>query len=191
VIEARTGQSAAGPKAILTFDDGFANVLENALPVLSSHRCRAIQFLVADRLGQFNDWDVAKGDVPERLMDATQVRDWLGAGMAIGSHSLTHRNLRRLDPASAREEIMGSKKALEDRFGLEIKHFCYPYGSWDERVLGWVAEAGYATACTLRFGVNSASTPPFELRRIYPLSSRELLAKVRHRLARKLYTSRS
>jgi peptidoglycan/xylan/chitin deacetylase (PgdA/CDA1 family) len=189
--EALTGQPSPGRKAVVTFDDGFADVLENGLPILSKHKCKAIQFLVAGRLGGRNEWDVAKGDVPAPLMDAAQVKDWLAAGMEIGSHSLTHRNLPRLDLASALEEIAGSKKALEDRFGLEIKHFCYPYGSWNESVRGLVAEAGYATACTLRFGVNSPSTPALELRRIYPLSSRELLAKIRHRLGRTGHTSRS
>jgi len=184
--EALTGQTTPGRKVVLTFDDGFADVLENGLPILSIHGCRAIQFLVAGRLGGRNEWDIAKGDTPASLMDEAQVKTWLSAGMDIGSHSLTHRNLRRLDAASAREEIAGSKKALEDRFGAPIKHFCYPYGAWNEAVRDLVAEAGYATACTLQFGVNLASTPPFEIRRIYPLSNREMMAKICHRLRRKI-----
>jgi len=184
--EARNAPTMPQPKAVLTFDDGFENVLENGLPLLLRHGWVAIQFLVAGCLGGRNEWDVAKGDVPAALMDTSQVRTWLSAGMEIGSHSLTHRNLRRLDLPAAREEISGSKKALEDRFGVTIQHFCYPYGSWNESVRDLVREAGYLTASTLRFGVNSPLTPPLELRRIYSLSSREMLAKIRNRLARKL-----
>jgi len=174
-------------KLVITFDDGCRNVLEHGLQPLSRHQFHAIQFLVAGLLGGNNEWDIAKGDVPEALMDAAQIRDWLAAGHEIGSHSATHRNLRHLPLAEAREEIFASKKSLEDRFGLEIRHFCYPYGSWNGTVRDLVREAGYHTACTMRFGVMVAATPAFELPRILPLSTSELLAKIRHRLARKIF----
>jgi peptidoglycan/xylan/chitin deacetylase (PgdA/CDA1 family) len=159
--------------------------LEHGLPVLARHKVRAIQFLVSDSLGRHNEWDVAKGDVPVTLMNESQVREWLAAGHDIGSHSATHPNLRHASPAKAREEILGSKKSLEDRFGLEIRHFCYPYGSYNESVRDLVAEAGYRTGCTMQFGVNPPGTPPLELRRVLPLSNAEMLAKIRHRLMRK------
>ena len=176
-------------RAIITFDDGCYNVLEHGLAPLARHQLRAIQFLVSSRLGGTNDWDVAKGDVPERLMDEAQVREWLAAGHEIGSHSATHRNLRHVSPADAREEILGSKKALEDKFGREVRHFCYPYGSSNLAVRDLVAEAGYATACTMRFGINASDASPFELRRVIPLSSGETLAKILHRLRRKIRVS--
>jgi len=173
-------------KAVITFDDGCRDVLEHGLAPLVRHQFRAIQFLVSGYLGRTNEWDVAKGDVPERLMDEAQVREWLAAGHEIGSHAATHRNLRHLPLAEAREEISGSKKALEDEFGVEVQHFCYPYGSWNPAVRDLVVEAGYATASTMKFGINAIGASPFELRRIIPLSSAETLAKIRHRFGRKL-----
>jgi peptidoglycan/xylan/chitin deacetylase (PgdA/CDA1 family) len=172
--------------AVITFDDGFCSVLDNGLPSLLRHGFRAIQFLVAGMLGRQNAWDVAKGDVAENLMDEVQIREWLAAGHEIGSHSMTHRNLRHLSPSEVREEISGSKKALEDRFGREIRHFCYPYGSWNEAVRDLVLAAGYRSACSLVFGVNTPAAPAYELRRIIPLSREEMARKVRHRLVRKL-----
>ena len=180
---------AHNDRAIITFDDGFTSVLRNCLKILSRHNFRAIEFLVAGSLGKQNHWDIAKGDVPEELMDESQIREWLAAGHQIGSHSMTHRNLRHLNPVEMREEISGSKKFLEDRFGIEVRHFCYPYGSWNETVRNLVIEAGYRTACTLEFGVNDAKTPPHEFRRIYPLSSGEVLRKIVHRLARRVSRS--
>lgn len=171
---------------VITFDDGFTSVLRNGLETLSRHQFRAIEFLVAGSLGQQNHWDVAKGDVPEQLMDEAQVREWLAAGHQIGSHSMTHRNLRHLTAVEMREEISDSKKLLEDRFGYKVEHFCYPYGSWNNSVRDLVIEAGYRTACTLEFGVNGPNTPAHELRRIYPLSGGEMLRKIVHRLRRKL-----
>jgi peptidoglycan/xylan/chitin deacetylase (PgdA/CDA1 family) len=180
-----TGGST-GDGVVITFDDGCGNVLEHGLAPLSRHRFGAIQFLVAGMLGRRNEWDLAKGDTAEGLMDEAQVRTWLAAGHEIGSHSLTHRNLRHLEPAALREEVVASKKLLEDRFGLPIRHFCYPYGSWNTLVRDCVAEAGYATACTMDFGVNPEVQGRFELRRIIPLSAGELLAKVAHRLRRQV-----
>ena len=111
-----TASDNTAQKAVVTFDDGMASVLEHALRPLAQYEFQAIEFLVPAFLGRRNEWDIAKGDVPERLMDEAQVRDWLAAGHDIGSHSMTHQNLRHLAPADAREEIAGSKKALEDRF---------------------------------------------------------------------------
>lgn len=176
----------APPGFMLTFDDGYRNVWRNALPILARHQVKAIQFLVAGHLGRQNDWDVALGEKPEPLMDEAQVRDWLAAGHSIGSHSLNHRILKKLSPADAREEIAGSKKRLEDTFGVPVRHFCYPSGKFSPRVRDLVGEAGYQTACTVEFGVNRPGQSPFELRRISPLSRWELLAKACHRLKRKL-----
>lgn len=169
----------------VTFDDGYANVAEQALPVLQRQNIRAIEFLIAGKLGGRNDWDIAKGDVPERLMDEAQVRTWLAAGHKIGSHSLTHPNLRKITPAAAREEIAASKKRLEDTFGVAVEHFCYPYGSYNEVIRDFVAEAGYRTASTVKFGVHLPGAPSFELRRLTPLTTRELLRKILHRIWRK------
>jgi peptidoglycan/xylan/chitin deacetylase (PgdA/CDA1 family) len=160
----QNGQPA--PRISLTFDDGFRNVFQNALTPLTDGGWRAMQFLVPNFIGRLNEWDLREGEAPEILMDAAEVRDWLGAGHAIGSHSLTHARLTRLTLRDAREEIFVSKKKLEDTFGVEVAHFCYPYGDWSEAVRDLVIEAGYRTACTTQFGVNTVATPPFALHRI-------------------------
>ena len=153
-------------QVVVTFDDGFQNVLTHALKPLAQHRFRAVQFLLADRLGKTNAWDLSSGEVPEPLMDAAAVRDWLAAGHLIGSHTLTHPRLTQLPLAEAREEIVSSKKKLEDLFDVPIEHFCYPYGDWNPAVRDLVAAAGYRTACTTDFGVNGPEAAPLELKRI-------------------------
>jgi peptidoglycan/xylan/chitin deacetylase (PgdA/CDA1 family) len=173
-------------KVVITFDDGYRNVLKNGLETLVRHRFRAVQYIVAGLMGAQNEWDVKRGDVPETLMDASEIREWLAAAQEIGSHSLTHRNLAKLTEVEAREQIMGSKKKLEDTFGVAIRHFCYPGGKWTPMIRDIVQEAGYVTACTTQFGVNTAETPRFELRRIFCLSESEMLGKVKHRIARRL-----
>jgi peptidoglycan/xylan/chitin deacetylase (PgdA/CDA1 family) len=150
----------------LTFDDGFISAFENALEPLARHKFRAIQFLVADRIGQFNEWEVQLGELREPLMDAAQVRDWIAAGHEIGAHSLTHPYLTRVSFREAREEVTSSKKKLEDLFGVPVKHFSYPYGDWNEAIGDLVRDAGFATACTTVAGVNHRDTSPWALKRI-------------------------
>jgi len=155
------------PKRVfLTFDDGFADVFQNALPVLRRHQFRSIQFLVADLLGKTSEWQAISGELPGALMDKAQVKDWLGAGQEIGSHTSTHPRLTRISPSQAREEILGSKKKLEDVFGIAVEHFCYPYGDWNAVVRDIVAEVGYKSACITKFGVNTTESDPFALKRI-------------------------
>jgi peptidoglycan/xylan/chitin deacetylase (PgdA/CDA1 family) len=157
--------SSSPNQIVITFDDGFANVLDNALEALREAGFRAIQFLVADRLGRRNDWDAARGDRAEPLMDAAQVRDWLAAGNEIGSHTLSHPRLSQLSRDDARREIADSRKKLQDLFGVGVDHFCYPFGDFNSEVRDLVMAAGYATACGTEPGVNTRATDRFALKR--------------------------
>jgi peptidoglycan/xylan/chitin deacetylase (PgdA/CDA1 family) len=174
------------PGFVLTFDDGYANVIENALPILAEFSLKATLYAVAGMLGKTNTWDQAKGDVTERLADVPQLREWIAAGHRLGSHSYTHANLRKLSLAAAREEILGSRMSLEDTFGIPVRHFCYPYGAYTSEVSKLVEECGYLTAVTMKFGTCQPGESPFELARISPLSAGELGRKAWHRVKRKL-----
>jgi len=152
-------------RVVITFDDGYVNVLRYGLQPLAETRFIAIQFLVADLLGKSNEWDVPLGEAPEPVMDRSQVQDWLTAGHDIGSHTLTHPHLTQLSPSAAREEISASRKKLEDLFARPVQHFCYPYGDWNQAVRDLVEAAGYQTACTTIPGVNTPKISPFALKR--------------------------
>ena len=173
-------------QVVITFDDGYVNVLENAAPVLASHGFRAIQFIVSGAIGSVNHWDVRDaGEVPEKLMSKAEIREWLAQGHAIGSHSVSHPRLTRLSREQQREELSASKKQLEDTFGVPIDHFCYPYGDTDAALQELIAECGYRTASTQIGGVNTRSTQRSTLRRLearYPKRSpRAVLRRLWHR----------
>lgn len=179
----------AGKQLALTFDDGFTSVLQHGLEPLARHGYRAMVFLVADKIGGSNEWEVQEGEAGQPLMDDAQIKEWLAAGHEIGSHTRTHAFLTRLNAAQAKEEICGSKQKLEDRFGRAVRHFCYPYGDWNSAVRDLVIEAGYETACTTEFGVNTAATPPFELKRITARYHSLSLKAVMERLSRSRWVS--
>jgi len=177
----RIVKGLAPPRSIaLTFDDGFSSVFDNAMEVLDRHQLQAVLFLVANLIGKTNEWDLRDGEAIEPLMDAAQVRTWLAAGHQIGSHTLTHARLSRLSLRDAQEEISASKKRLEDLFDVPIQHFCYPYGEYDEHVRNLVMEAGYQTACTTEFGINTPASHPLSLKRItarYPSRNLKNIAR--------------
>lgn len=153
-------------KIVLTFDDGSVTLLKNAVPAMARAGFTAINYLVSDLIGGRNEWDVVNGEVPDRLMDDVQVREWIAAGHQIGSHTRSHPRLSRIPLEQAREEIVGSKKSLEDRFGIPIRHFCYPYGDLSPQVRDLVAEAGYTTAVTTDWGVHECGGDPLLINRI-------------------------
>lgn len=173
-------------KVIITIDDGSQDFFDGGMEILNHHNFNAIQFLVADQIGGFNEWDIKHRHPAIRLMNETQIREWLAQGHEIGSHTLTHPNLSTLNEADARREILDSKKKLEDQFGIPIRHFCYPHGKFNTMIESLVGEAGYETACSTRFGVNPPEQNLKTLNRISPLSRKDLLGKILHRIYRKV-----
>jgi peptidoglycan/xylan/chitin deacetylase (PgdA/CDA1 family) len=154
-----------GRQVALTFDDAYRNLFTKGLPVLQKTGVRALTYVVASLIGKSNEWDHGTKARREPLMDRVQLTEWLRAGHDIGSHSMTHPDLTSLSSEEARREIIDSKKLLEDLFGQRIRHFCYPYGQWNESIRDLVQEAGYQTATTVIPGFNPAGADPFVLKR--------------------------
>lgn len=130
----------------LTFDDGYINVLETALPVLRQHGFGASAYIISDRLGGTNEWD--EGPVWQ-LMTGDQVRELAAAGIEIGSHAATHMRLAGASPAQLTAEISESRTSLGALLGTEIRGFAFPYGSMDAASRQAVRDAGYEYACAV------------------------------------------
>ena len=170
-----------GRQVVVTFDDAYQNLFTNGLPVLQKTGVRAITYVVASLIGKTNEWDANLGARREPLMDRAQLQEWMQAGHEIGSHSMSHRFLTALSPAEARREILDSKKLLEDLLGQPVRHFCYPYGDWNQSVRDLVQEAGYETATSTISGFNDPATNAFALRRLLARHEKPWLAALRRR----------
>lgn len=164
-----------GRIAVLTFDDGYRDNLDHALPVLREFGFTATCYVVAQQIGRYNAWDEDVVGLRKPLMNAKDIRVWLDAGMEIGSHSLSHPRLSTLTSVQKKQEICDSKHRLEDVFGVRMDHFCYPYGDFDEGCAELVRSAGYRSAVTTRRGRERASGDPFRLRRVGISGNRNLL----------------
>jgi peptidoglycan/xylan/chitin deacetylase (PgdA/CDA1 family) len=128
----------------LTFDDGYTDFLQHAVPVLDRHGMTGTVYVVAGRLAGQNEWD--EGPRLD-LMDADAVRAVAAAGHEVGSHTLHHVHLRGADPAVLAEEIAGSRTVLEDVLQAEVPGFAYPWGEFDQAAADAVRAAGYDHAC--------------------------------------------
>ena len=97
--------------------------------------------------------------------ELAEVRD---LGFSVGAHTVSHPILSRVSPERAWQEIEGSRSAIEDALGVPPSAFAYPNGGledYSESVTALVEKAGFTCAVTTRRGVNTAQTPPLELRR--------------------------
>jgi peptidoglycan/xylan/chitin deacetylase (PgdA/CDA1 family) len=141
--------------ALLTFDDCFDDLLDAALPALRALDVPAIAFAVTARIGGTNDWDAEIGAAQLPLLDDEGLHMLADTGVAIGSHSRTHRMLNRLTEEEVADELHGSIADLE-ALGLPRPLFlAYPHGEHDTDVRRAAAEAGFRGAFTVTPGVAS------------------------------------
>lgn len=134
----------------ITFDDGYLNNLANALPVLNRFGFTSTCYFVYEKIGKTNDWDVVNGIPQVPLMNVAEINEWIAGGQEVGSHGLSHSNLAKLSPEQQIQEIGLSKRKLESMFPNigNVRHFCYPYGSYNTYSLQAVLDEGYVTATT-------------------------------------------
>jgi peptidoglycan/xylan/chitin deacetylase (PgdA/CDA1 family) len=149
------GQPLPSRPVLITFDDGYRDVLANAAPVLRRLHMPATAYVIADRV---------TGSDPSFL-------DWRGLralerdGFAIGSHTEHHLDLTRLPSAQAWREIAGSRAILQRGLGRPVYWFAYPGGREDPAVVRLVRRAGYLLAATTQPGTAQDARHPFLLRR--------------------------
>jgi peptidoglycan/xylan/chitin deacetylase (PgdA/CDA1 family) len=134
---------------VLTFDDGYDSVYENAYPLLSKLNWRCTIFLVCNLVGKQAMWE---GAPPGGLLGWERIHELQSYGIEFGSHTLSHPSLTKIDMGAARSEIVDSKAFLEDRLGREVASFAYPYGHHSPALRDIVAEAGYKLAVTTQHG---------------------------------------
>jgi len=159
------GQSVSSHRpVIVTFDDGFAELYDHALPVIAERGIPAVVYAASDRrTADWVDWD---GQTAPPLLAGSQLNEMAASGITIGSHTRTHRRLTQCSPAELRDEVEGSKKSLEDLLGREVRHFCYPFGAHNDTVVEAVRSAGYVTACTTKKGAVAVGADALRLPRL-------------------------
>jgi peptidoglycan/xylan/chitin deacetylase (PgdA/CDA1 family) len=133
---------------VITFDDGFANFYETAMPSLAKHNFTATVFIVSGHIGGYNDWEPPPSGLGRRAMLTwKQVSDLADAGIEIGAHTRNHPDLRSLPASESEREIVSSREEIENRLGQAVESFAYPYGHTSRDSMQ-VAGRVFRAACT-------------------------------------------
>jgi len=176
VVDAWTRGIPPPPRTLaITFDDGYRDNLVHVWPVLRRHSYAATLFVVPGLLGGSSIWDEGVGPGPRPLMTAAELVDLDRQGFRVQSHGVTHADLREVSATVAADEIVDSRRQLEKVLSRRVDLFAYPYGHDNATTRRLAAAAGYRAAFATRWGLNTAATPRFGLRRITVAGTDHLL----------------
>ncbi|KAA0085845.1 polysaccharide deacetylase family protein [Mycolicibacterium sp. P9-64] len=158
--------SKALPKrpVVITFDDGYADFANAALPVLQRYDCPATVFVTSGWIADAGPY--AGGTPLDKMMTWAQVRDVAQAGIEIGAHSHSHPELDQLADAALWEELRVSRVLLEDCIGTPVRALAYPFGYTTPRVRLAARAARYRCAAAVRNVRASAFDDIFMLPRL-------------------------
>ncbi len=139
---------------VLTFDDGYEDNFTKAFPLLKKYEFKATIYTVLNRFNQ--DWatdkdlNQASNELnSEKMLSNEQIKEMLDSGLIeIGSHTLDHVNLPKLNKEEKKKQIIESKKQIENVFNIKCNSFAYPFGFFDEDSVKIVNEANYTNATT-------------------------------------------
>jgi len=174
LVDHITKNSPLPPRpVIISFDDDWESQYTYAFPLLEKYGFTATFYIWVAVVGR------------EHHMTWDEIRTLSKAGMQIGCHTITHPYLTRVkNDESLRREILGARRFIEDRVGVPVTTFAYPFGQYNERVAAIVKEAGFTSARSTWPGVLHSREGLFSLTGLLRTeSARNLVASMDRSLA--------
>lgn len=145
---------------VLTFDDGYRDFYTDVFPILEFYKIKATLFVVSGFVGR-----------PNNITDP-MLREIVSSNLVeIGGHTVNHLALTSLPLEREKKEIVNDKKYLEEKYGIKMVSFAYPYGIFNKETEDLVKEAGYLQAVSVAKGEKQSSENRFYLYRIRPGAS--------------------
>jgi len=161
---------------LLTFDDGFQSIADNAISILDEANYKINIFCVTDFIGKASSWDVY-GKSPH--MNRNTLCQLSNSGHDIGSHTCTHAFLPYLSDNDLKNELSDSKHKLEDILGKSVSSLSFPFGGWNNRTWQAAKDAGYKAATVYRNHNCNYNTDLFPVYGIYQFDTPStVLAKI-------------
>lgn len=160
VLRVLDGRVIREPELCLTIDDGYTNVMK-ILPITKKYKIPVAIFVLS------NPKNANRNELDHngRLLTFREVKYLHFQGWTIGCHSATHANFKRLTKKQLEEEIVGSKKMLEEKLGFRIDYFAYPKGIYNKQIIDAVKKAGYKAAFAAGFGCITSASNKWKLPR--------------------------
>jgi len=155
VDHVRKGSTLPLRPVVISFDDGYLEIYDNAYPIMEKYGFTGTVYIVANRLNA------------DGFLQDDELQILLDSGWEVGSHGMTHTELTQ-NHDLVRQEILQSRLDLEDALGIKVFSFAYPFGSVDSYISGKVYDYGYPAAVGVgHIMVHSYGT-------VYNLSRREV-----------------
>jgi peptidoglycan/xylan/chitin deacetylase (PgdA/CDA1 family) len=171
----RRGTSFPDRSLVITFDDGYQTMYDEAFPVLQRYGLSATVFLTVGEKGTAGSSDRLPSLEGRSMLTWREIREMHRWGINFGAHTLTHPDLTRLPFDRVEAEVCDSKAIIEDALGARVDSFAYPYGRYDRRSRQ-VVQQYFACACSDKLGLITAGSDPYTLERVdaYYLRSDQL-----------------
>ena len=159
------------PAVVITFDDGYAENCDFALPLLLDRQLPFVYFVTSGNTesGEPFPHDAALGN-PLRPNSAAEIRALADSGIEVGAHTRTHVDLATVGEKRLFDEIVGSKLDLEKMTGKPVRYFAFPYGQHANMTSAGFRiafEAGFAGVCSAYGGYNFPGGDAFHLERFH------------------------
>jgi peptidoglycan/xylan/chitin deacetylase (PgdA/CDA1 family) len=148
---------------VITVDDGFADFADHAVPALSERKLPSTLYVTTGCLAG-KSWECVLP--PADMLRPADLPGLEAAGVEIGAHSHTHRQLDLLSGRAAADELSRSHDLLAETLGHRIRSFAYPHGYWRRKVRQLVGAAGFDSACAVGNSLCSAQDHPLALSRL-------------------------
>lgn len=142
--------SAPRRTVAIVFDDALSGVFDHAIPTLVERNFTGTVFPVVEYIGRENGWDVHIGGIRRRHMDWDQLAEAQAMGMEIGSHTMRHADLTRVDDSQLAFELQSSRRILQDRLGAPVNVLSCPFGKCSPRVADRAFENGFTGISLIR-----------------------------------------
>ncbi|HCG56529.1 MULTISPECIES: polysaccharide deacetylase family protein [Brevibacterium] len=179
------GRPLDGKSILLTFDDGYTSVLQNAAPILGKLRMPGICYVCPGLLGGRSTW--MEPASWHELMDAAGLTEIANAGLTLGIHGHDHTSMQSLSFQDLTKHTGDARALLEERVGVRAQTLAYPYGQHSPKSRQAVSSAGFECAFAIyetagrwalpRVDINSVDTPRtfrLKLKSIYPTARRAM-----------------
>jgi peptidoglycan/xylan/chitin deacetylase (PgdA/CDA1 family) len=160
-----SGKGFPNKALIITFDDGYQSVFQEAYPHLHDRGMQATLFLATGKLPGAAPEDRFASLGGRSMMNWREVIELHQAGWEIGAHTLTHPDLRQIPLAQAIQEIMESRRQIEEQLGSKVDVFAYPYGRKTRQLRNWLPH-NFSCACGTHLSLVSCRSDAYELERV-------------------------
>jgi peptidoglycan/xylan/chitin deacetylase (PgdA/CDA1 family) len=159
------GQPFPDRSFVITFDDGYQSVYEEAFPVLERHGMAATVFLTVGEKGTPHSGGRLPSLSGRSMLSWEEIREMQRAGIDLGAHTLTHPDLTHLSSDQVKAEVCEAQSIIEDALGTPVTSFAYPYGRYNGRVREIVQEH-FACACSDKLGLAGQGSDVYALERV-------------------------